>query len=600
MEMARFSNSYLDEEFPDGSQGTQFKMEGIREPQGTNNGTPEGTKLGMPVGWVSSFDLANLGDDPEQYRHNLRFMNNFSKDDNSRLIAMCKAMSLTGSALQAAVADAMDVDEWMRHFALLSLMGIGDAYSQGNPHNINFYAPPGPDGKLIAIPWDWNFTFSNGSSSPLWGNQNIAKVIQLPIYKRLFLGHMRHMIRTNYNANYMTPWLQHLGSLTGESYTSHASYITARNTYVLNQINTQASPVAFSITTNNGDDFTVDGPRAELAGNGWIDVREIRLGDAPEPLHVTWTALKAWEVTVPLDPGANTIHLRAYDHQGVEVGSDTIHITNTGSIEAASRDNLVVSEIHYNPATTEDDEFIEVMNISPRTIDLTGAQFSDGIEFVFADGTRLGPGERMVIRKALFLNATNLSNGGEHLLLQGAGGVEIRSFSYNDAAPWPVEPDGTGPSLVLIAPRTNPDPGNPANWRASFIPGGNAGGSDAVAFTGNPAADADGDGLTAFLEHALGTSDTNPRDGGAALVMHPLSAGTGDPGEFLVTLRRNLAADDASLTLQMSANLETWSPASAELESREVAGTQATEIWRVQPPSAPTPVLWLRLAVAGP
>ena len=217
MEMARFSNSYLDEEFPDGSKGTQFKMEGIREPQATSTGTPEGIKLAMPVGWVSNFDLANLGDDPEQYRHNLRFMNNFSKDDNARLIQMCKAMSLTGSALQAAVADVMDVDEWMRHFALLSLMGIGDAYSQGNPHNINFYVPPGPDGKVVAIPWDWNFTFNLGSSSPLWGNQNIAKVIQLPIYKRLFLGHMRDMIRTVYNANYLTPWLQHLGSLTGES-----------------------------------------------------------------------------------------------------------------------------------------------------------------------------------------------------------------------------------------------------------------------------------------------------------------------------------------------------------------------------------------------
>ena len=120
----------------------------------------------------------------------------------------------------------------------------------------------------------------------------------------------------------------------------------------------------------------MDGPRVEIAGTGWIDVREIRLNAFVEPLDVLWTALKSWEVTVPLNPGANTIVLRAYDHQGREVGSDTIVVTNTGSLEPASSGNLVISEIHYNPVATQEDEFIEVMNIAPRTIDLTGVPAS--------------------------------------------------------------------------------------------------------------------------------------------------------------------------------------------------------------------------------
>jgi hypothetical protein len=60
-----------------------------------------------------------------------------------------------------------------------------------------------------------------------------------------------------------------------------------------------------------------------------------------------------------------------------------------------------------------------------------------------------------------------LNNAGEELVVTSASQGTIRSFIYDDAAPWPVAADGTGPSLVLVDPETNPDHAIASNWAAS-------------------------------------------------------------------------------------------------------------------------------------
>ena len=83
-----------------------------------------------------------------------------------------------GTAVDAAI----DADQWMRCLALEGLCGIGDGYGfpSGNPHNINFYAPPG-GGKMLLVPWDWNFPFYNATDSSLFPTtHNISVVAARP------------------------------------------------------------------------------------------------------------------------------------------------------------------------------------------------------------------------------------------------------------------------------------------------------------------------------------------------------------------------------------------------------------------------------------
>jgi len=567
MEMERFSNSWLDEFYPEGSDGTQFKLEGIRVPTQTfQNGTfpagnPEGFKnlTTSGMGWVVELDLADLGADGEQYRHGFRWLNNFSRNDNARFVQLCRAMSLpVGNAAQQltfeqTIEPLMDVDGWMRTFAMMSLFGIGDVYSQppgtvaniSNPHNLNFYMPPTPDGKIAAIPWDWNFVFSLAATAPLSGDKNIQKVIARPRFRRLFLGHLKDLTDASFNAAYMTPWLTHYGSVTGENYTGYATNITNRRNYVLTQINAQIPPVAFSITTNGGADFSAAGAGAVLEGDGWVDVRTIHLNGSPDSLPVTWLDQNSWRLTVPLGLGANTITLTALNGRGAPVGTDSVVITNTSTIEQASAANIVVSEIHYHPAAG--DEFIELMNISTSFADLSGCAFVNGIDYSFPAGTVLSPGSRLVVNAAQFLNGTALSNGGERLRLEAPGGVTIKDFTYDDEMPWPLTADGLGPSLVLIAPETNPDHRDPANWRASTADGGNPGSDDALHFVGVPGDDDDADGWTNLVEYSLGD---DPQ------ITHQMT-----PEGLTFTVPRVPNADDAAIAGEVSTALTGWTAA---------------------------------------
>ena len=113
----------------------------------------------------------------------------------------------------------------------------------------------------------------------------------------------------------------------------------------------------------------------------------------------------------------------------------------------ASAANLVISEMHYNPLdpTAEevaaganngnDFEFIEIMNISGNTVDLTNCRFIEGITFNWFDAPAnvqtLAAGQRMVICENIV--AFNLRYGNQGAIVAGAfagnlanGGEAIR------------------------------------------------------------------------------------------------------------------------------------------------------------------------------
>lgn len=233
----------------------------------------------------------------------------------------------------------------------------------------------------------------------------------------------------------------------------------------------------------------------------------------------------------------------------------------------ASASSLVISEIHYNPPGAADaGEFLEVMNIAATPLQLTGAGFDSGIQFSFPDGAVLAAGERAIVAATRtdfpltggprvlgeFAGGSRLDNGGEHLRLKAWDGAVIREFVWDDVAPWPVTPDGNGPSMTLIAPESNPDPSQASAWRPSMVSGGTPGFTDAVPFTGDPHADDDGDGISNVCAYALGLNLP-----GTEL---PAVTQTGDRLTWRVGL--NPAAEDATIHCEWSADLQAWQPAS--------------------------------------
>jgi len=222
----------------------------------------------------------------------------------------------------------------------------------------------------------------------------------------------------------------------------------------------------------------------------------------------------------------------------------------------ASSSNIVVSEIMYHPAG-EDAEFLELANISAVPVDLSGVHFNNGIDFTIPTGTSIPASGFFLITE--FENGTALDNSGELITLLAADDSIIESFRYDDEAPWPGSSDGTGPSLTRILPPGPPD--DPASWRSSVGPGGSAGTTDAVPFTGDPDADRDLDGLSALIEHGFGTSDTVPDLEGDLFTLNP-------DGALNLSLQQNLAADDIEWSFEHSPDLEIWLPAGVDLVFR--------------------------------
>lgn len=141
----------------------------------------------------------------------------------------------------------------------------------------------------------------------------------------------------------------------------------------------------------------------------------------------------------------------------------------------ADRFDIVINEIMYNPVEDPDEEslrhcpdqtYVELYNRSAATMDLAGWRFTVGIEFTFPAGTVLQGGDHLVVsadpvafaeKYGTFMNFVgpfnrSLATGGEELLLVDDSGRPVDYVDYDDALPWPVNPDGVRGSLELVDP----------------------------------------------------------------------------------------------------------------------------------------------------
>jgi hypothetical protein len=326
MLMAKYDDEFLDTQYTNGSEGGQFKLELIYYPLTTVDGSPQNAKLPQPDDVIGT-DIRNLGDEKEAYRWNFLIENNRDRDEYAPLINLAKAFSLSGTPLDAATQQLMDVDEWMRAFAMKSLSGDADTYSQGYPHNFILYFRP-EDGKALAFLWDADFSWTRSASAPLIGGDNIGKIVSLPNNRRLYYGHLNDLITTTFNTTYMTLWTSHYAGLVGQNYSGVLNYIGQRANYVRSQFPAQ---VSFAITTNGGQDFMVTTPSTILGGSAWIDLKRILVEGRPESIQFSWPTLTAWQATMPLILGNNRLTFLGYDFQGNLVSSNSITVTSTAT-----------------------------------------------------------------------------------------------------------------------------------------------------------------------------------------------------------------------------------------------------------------------------
>ena len=290
---------------------------------------------------------------------------------------------------------------------------------------------------------------------------------------------------------------------------------------------------------------------------------------------------------------------------------------------------LVVSEFMYNPSpataaeitagfgNSEDFEFLELLNTSPGTLDLTGVRFVDGIQFDFTSAANksLSAGGRVLVvaNSAAFAvrhgpglpvagqYTGKLKDEGERLSCVDALNQVIREFTYDNVAPWPTAAAGQGASLVLVNPGSVPNHSAPASWTAGLL-GGTPGLPEPVPQTFaqwaaanggvDPKADDDFDGLDGLLEFFTGGNPLAPSQ--ALLPVASLIN-----GHLALTYRRNSFAVGPTEQVEISSDLGTWTSGGTV----EFAGTvnngdgTVSTTWRSVAPLSASARQFIRLRV---
>lgn len=140
---------------------------------------------------------------------------------------------------------------------------------------------------------------------------------------------------------------------------------------------------------------------------------------------------------------------------------------------------VVINELHYNGASNPIlDEFIELYNATSAAVDLTGWKLRGGVDYSFPAGTAIPAGGHLVIAQtpATILSRFGvtalgpwdgaLDSDGEEITLRDAADGEVDEVDFRSEFPWPITPNGEGPSMQLVNASLDNNLGS--SWRPAL------------------------------------------------------------------------------------------------------------------------------------
>jgi len=326
VQLARYGPVYCEEAYgDDGGDGTLYEYELIYTLAATVGNDPEGLKIPQEGGGVYGRSVTDyLGTDKEKYRWHFLIKNHRDEDDYDPVIDLTRALGLGQSTFTLTIAETIDVDQWLRSFAVGSTTGVGDNWISNSGHNAMFYFRP-TDEKFLFFLHDVDFAFQQNRS--LESNSVLRKLLAQPTWAHAFYGYVYDFLQLSFNRPYMSIWTEHYAQLLPEqAWSSWLAYIDARCQQVMGQVLAKAgAPVPFEIIAPPGKNVT--STSTAIRGRGWIDVHEICVAETGETLALEWSDLTTWETRLPTDLAPGLCSLGAYNSQGRLLATDTITLT---------------------------------------------------------------------------------------------------------------------------------------------------------------------------------------------------------------------------------------------------------------------------------
>lgn len=425
-------------------------------------------------------------------------------NDFTNFMTLVETLNLTDAATYTAQVEGLvDVESWSRALAVQRIVGNWDSW--GWSYGKNMYAYKPRNGRWAMVPWDMDFSYgtlglaggnpaSDPPTSDLFSNTSsfdggspgdpVATTFRnnaqfRRAYARALLDAANGPMT---DAVVQARLTMILTALQAEGFTPASpdgirTYISGRRAYILNQLASLLN-APLAVTLNGGADFSTSSSVIRVTGTAPASIKTIVVNGAAYP--VTWTTATNWSLLLPLAPGANALTVSGYDQRGNLLSNLTDTITITSTADAVSPvGSVVINEILYNPAVA-DTAFVELLNTSTNTFDLTGWRL-DGVDFEFPPGSVITNRQLLVIAADRFAFGNRfgagavvagdfdarLDNDGEVLSLLKPTGTNtpplvVDRVRYEAVTPWPTNANGAGPSLQLTD--ATADNARVSNW----------------------------------------------------------------------------------------------------------------------------------------
>ncbi|HET6559367.1 MAG TPA: CotH kinase family protein, partial [Prolixibacteraceae bacterium] len=274
----------------------------------------------------------------------------------------------------------------------------------------------------------------------------------------------------------------------------YTRYFPFRTDIVINQLKTANLLASFNPPVFTKDNTTLDEEQYSVSGNYQVTItgtggQIIYTLDGSDPREVGGEINRsAKEIATGANiPLQGTAIIKARVKNGAQWSAlAQVKLMDTNENYA----HLKVTELHYHPTDSlmgndtipgTDFEFIELKNTGDKPISLSGLKFTSGIEYEFKPTDILAPKHFWVIasKPKWFYErhfmvpsgnfAKNFANSGEQVVIANAAGSPVIDFWYFDINPWPVLPDGDGPSLSSVLRHPTGNPADASYWTASSV-----------------------------------------------------------------------------------------------------------------------------------
>ncbi len=436
--------------------------------------------------------------------------------------------SLSNDANYQVVANQIDIENYIDY--MLSEIYFNNGDWPGN--NIKYWRPQTEDGRWRWIMFDTDFGFGlynasdytyntlqfalapNGPSwpNPPWSTLLFRKLVENNGFKNQFINRFADMLNTTFVANAVISKIDSIAAIIKPEIPANyqkwyapspqgwenavqvmRNFARNRVSYVQNHINQQfvhagVYDLTLSNSPSNGGLIKLN--TIEVSGELWK-------GKYFENIPVSMTAkafrghkFSRWEVdgVVVLD---KTIELNLKKATSVKaVYEDEIDDGNS----------VVINEINYNsPVDKDAGDWVEIFNWGRVDLDISGWIMKDDDDihqFAIPQNTTLKSKEYLVICRNsanfILINPTvsnftgdldfGFGSTGDMVRLFDNTGQLVDSVSFGSESPWPVEPNGNGPTLELRGYTF--DNAVADSWKSSTVNSGTPGSVNSI-YTGS-------------------------------------------------------------------------------------------------------------------